>query len=133
MAETIKIELENLGVRYIEHERVKKSGKMVTFKCACGEVVIKELSAARSAPRCKTCSKNLKSSSQRKSNNDIKALVEQCDCELVDVSGIGAKKKIKIKCICGKETERELRNLRMNGAKCPNCNYAAQREARKIS
>lgn len=129
-------ELENLGVKYISHESVKKSGKtrkMVTFKCACGETLTKEISALRGAPRCKACSKKVKSSSQpkKKSNDEIKMLVEEYDCELIGVSGIGAKKKFKIKCSCGRETERELRNLRTYGAKCSDCNYAISREKKK--
>lgn len=114
-ADEIKKEVESIGYEFISNEHTNR-GNIVTCKCKCGDIRTCKLVNLRHSPKCRNC--YYKSFSL--DFEFVKKYFAKHGCELLEKEYKNARKKLKYRCSCGKESEICFYSFK-NGNRCRYC------------
>lgn len=111
----IKKEVEAMGFRFISNER-KGRRNVITCECKCGNLRKCNLNIFRLSPRCRKClHKDLALDFEF-----VKNYFSENGCELLEKEYKNARKRLKYRCSCGKESEICFCSFK-SGNRCRDC------------
>jgi hypothetical protein len=107
---------------------------IIKFKCHCGnqdEMRFRTIEKNNSA-KCKFCKKQ----NRKYTLNFLNKLLEDSNSTIIgnyDEEKLIYNSIIKFRCFCGNESEKKLKSIKKNGAKCKDCTIKIKKEKAKIT